>query len=183
MERSCAVPFWPIFCWSLTLFDNIWPIWTRLFGPIWLDLSIWTCLFSPLYFDMSLRPVYLSCTRFLDLSIGTCIFGPVHLQLSVLIRLFGPVYLGPFIWSDGSSVKLTSMNYVQFSLLNWINQNMKIMIMRGQSGAMIFFGKTIHLPLFFFKFHARSSLWLCVAGVTKGPKTPLKRPLHTLRTA
>ena len=32
------------------------------------------------------------------------------------------------------------------------------------------------------EFHARSSLGLCVPGVTEGLKMPLKTPLCTLRT-
>ena len=41
---------------------------------------------------------------------------------------------------------------------------------------------TIHLKWLFLEFHVRSSLWMCVAGVTKRPERPLKRPLHTLKT-
>ena len=39
-----------------------------------------------------------------------------------------------------------------------------------------------HLPTNNLEFHARSSLGLCVPGITEGPKRPLKRPFHTLRT-
>ena len=46
----------------------------------------------------------------------------------------------------GSSVWLTTMNYVQFSLFNWVSQNMKNMKMMGPSGVMMFFSITIHLP-------------------------------------
>ena len=36
----------------------------------------------------------------------------------------------------------------------------------------------MHLTSFLLEFRAPSSLWLCVAGVIKGPKRPLKRPLE-----
>ena len=56
-------------------------IWTRLFGPVYLDPfyfdpSIWTCRLGPVYLDPStwtrlFKPVYL------DPSIGTRLIGPV----------------------------------------------------------------------------------------------------------
>ena len=41
-------------------------IWTRIFGPVYLDPSIWTCIFRHVFFD---------------LSIWTRLFGPTYLNL------------------------------------------------------------------------------------------------------
>ena len=60
-------------------------IWTRLFGPDYINTSTRSRLFGPLY---------------LDPFIWSNLFGPVNLEYSIWTILNGPIYLYLFIWTS-----------------------------------------------------------------------------------
>ena len=84
-------PYW-------TTLDQFGPIWTILsFRHVYFYSSIWNSLICSLYFDLYIWSRLFGPVS-LDVSVWPNLVEPVYWNPSICISLLGPVCLDPYIW-------------------------------------------------------------------------------------